>query len=117
MSDRCEYNQIVKQLNHVTKQWIQTMKALHQIIMQKARDLIGRIYDRVTGGAGHFGEAGRDSGIDGKSTDRNRTPASGEQGTFRSPSAKSGTDRISGEIEQRERHAIRTESDIAETDS
>lgn len=43
-SDRCEYNRIVKQLNHVTKQWFQTMKVLHQIIMEKAGNLIGRIY-------------------------------------------------------------------------
>lgn len=117
VSDRCEYNRIIKQLNSVTKEWFQTMKALHQMIMEKAGDLIGRIYDRVTGGAGYLGKAERDSGTGGKSADGNRTPASGEQGTFRSPSAKSGTDWISEEIEQRERHAIRTESDIAKTDS
>ena len=62
-----------KQLNHVTKQWFQTMKALHQIIMQKARDFIGRIYDRVAGGVGYSGKAGRDSGTGGKPADRNRT--------------------------------------------
>lgn len=117
VSDRCEYNRIIKQLYHVTKQWFQTMNVLHQIIMQKARDLIGRIYDRVTGGVGYLGKARRDSGTGGKPADGNRTSASGEQGTFHSPSAKSGTDWISGEIEQRERHAIRAESDIAETDS
>lgn len=117
VSDRCEYNRIIKQLNSVTREWFQTMKALHQMIMEKARDLIGRIYDRVTGGAGYFGKAGRDSGTGGKPADGNRTSASGEQGTFHSPSAKSGTDWISGEIEQRERHAVRTESDIAKTDS
>lgn len=117
VSDRCEYNRIIKQLNSVTREWFQTMKALHQMIMEKARDLIGRIYDRVTGGAGYFGKAGRDSGTGGKPADGNRTSASGEQGTFYSPSAESGTDWINGEIEQRERHAIRTESDIAKTDS
>lgn len=117
VSDRCEYNRIVKQLNHVTKQWFQTVKVLHQIIIQKVRDLIGRIYQRVAGGVGYSGKAGRDSGTGGKPADGNRTSASGEQGTFHSPSAKSGTDRISGEIEQRERHAIYAESDIAETDS
>lgn len=117
VSDRCEYNRIVKQLNHVTKQWFQTMKALHQIIMQKARDFIGRIYDRVAGGVGYSGKAGRDFGTGGKSADGNRTPASGEQGTFYSPSAESEIDWISGEIEQRKRHALQTESEIAETDS
>ncbi|MCI9448545.1 MAG: MobA/MobL family protein [Lachnospiraceae bacterium] len=116
VSDRCEYNRIIRQLNSVTKEWYQAMKALHQMIMEKVRDFIGRIYERVAGGIGYSGKAGRDSGTGGKPADGNRT-ASGEQGTFHSPSAKSGTDRISGEIEQRERHAIRTESDIAETDS
>ena len=72
---------------------------------------------KVTGGAGYFGKAGRDSGTGGRPADGNRKVASGEQGTFHSPSAKSGTDRISREIEQRERHALQTESDIAETDS
>ncbi len=117
VSDRCEYNRIVKQLNHVTKQWFQTMKVLHQIIMEKARDLIGRIYDRVAGGAGYSGKAGRDSGTGGKSADGNRKAAIGEQGTPHTPSADSETDRISGEIEQRKLHALQTESDIAETDS
>ncbi len=117
VSDRCEYNRIVKQLNHVTKQWFQTMKALHQIIMQKARDFIGRIYDRVAGGTGYSGKTGRDSGTGGKSADRNREITIGEQGAPHTPSAESGTDRISGEIEQRKRHALQTESEIAETDS
>ena len=117
VSDRCEYNRIIKQLNNVTREWFQTMKSLHQMIMEKARDLIGRIYDRVTGGAGYFGKAGRDSGTGGRPADGNRKVASGEQGTFHSPSAKLGTDWISREIEQRERHALQTESDIAETDS
>ena len=117
VSDRCEYNRIIKQLNSVTREWFQIMKALHQMIMEKARDLIRRIYDRVTGGAGYLGKAGRDSGTGGKSADGNQTPASGEQGTFHYLSAKSGTDWISGEIEQRERHAFQTESDIEETDS
>lgn len=117
VSDRCEYNRIIKQLNSVTKEWFQTMKALHQMIIKKARDLIGRIYDRVTGGAGYLGKARRDSGTGGKSADGNREIAIGEQGASHTPSAESGTDRISGEIEQRKRHALRTESKIAETDS
>lgn len=117
VSDRCEYNRIIKQLNSVTKEWFRTMKALHQMIIKKARDLIGRIYDRVTGGIGYLGKARRDSGTGGKPADGNRTSASGEQGTFHSPSEKSGTDWISGEIEQRKCYAFQTESDIAETDS
>lgn len=117
VSDRCEYNRIIKQLNSVTKQWFQTMKALHQIIMQKARDFIGRIYDRVAGGVGYSGKAGRDFGTGGKSADGNRAIAIGEQGAPHTPSAESGTDRISGEIEQRKCYALQTESDIAETDS
>ena len=58
VSDRCEYNRIVKQLNHVTKEWYRTMKALHQMIMQKVRDMIGRIYDRAARGTGYSGKAG-----------------------------------------------------------
>lgn len=58
VSDRCEYNRIIKQLNNVTREWFQTMKSLHQMIMEKARDLIGRIYDRVTGGAGYLEKQG-----------------------------------------------------------
>ena len=117
VSDRCEYNRIVKQLNHVTKQWFQTMKALHQIIMQKARDLIGRIYQRVAGDVGYSGKAGRDSETGGKSADGNREIAIGEQGTSHTPSAESEIDWISGEIEQRKCYSFQTESDIAETDS
>lgn len=117
VSDRCEYNRIVKQLNHVTKQWFQTMKALHQIIMEKARNLIGRIYQRVAGGVGYSGKAGRDSGTGGKSADGNREIAIGEQGAPHTPSAESETDWISGEIEQRKCYSFQTESDIAETDS
>ncbi len=117
VSDRCEYNRIVKQLNHVTKQWFQTMKVLHQIIMQKARDLIGRIYQRVAGSVGYSGKAERDSGTGGKSADGNRAIAIGEHGTSHTPSAESEIDRISGEIEQRKCYSFQTESDIAETDS
>ena len=117
VSDRCEYNRIIRQLNSVTKEWYQTMKALHQMIMEKVRDFIGRIYERVAGGIGYSGKAGRDSGTGGKPADGNRTPAGGEQGTFHSSSAESRIDWISGEIEQRKRHALRTESEIAETDS
>lgn len=116
-SDRCEYNRIVKQLNSVTKEWFQTMKALHQMIMEKVSDFIGRIYDRVARGSGYSGKAGRDSGTGGKPADGNRASAIREQGTFRVASAESGIDRVSGEIEQRKRHALQTESDIAETDS
>lgn len=117
VSDRCEYNRIVKQLNHVTKEWMQTMKELHRIIMQKAGDLIGRIYESVAGGIVYSGKTGRDSGTGGKSADGNRTAAGGEQGTPHTPPEESGIDKISGEIEQRERHALQTESGIAETDS
>lgn len=117
VSDRCEYNRIIRQLNSVTKEWYQTMKALHQMIMEKVRDFIGRIYDRVAGGAGYSGKAKRDSGTGGKSADGNQTSSIRKQGTDQYSSAESGTDWISGEIEQRKRYALRTESDIAETDS
>ncbi len=117
VSDRCGYNRIVKQLNHVTKEWYHTMEALHQMIIEKVREVIGRIYDRTARGTGYFGKTGRDSGIGGKSADGNRAVAGGEQGTPHTLPEESGIDRISGEIEQRERHALQTESDIAKTDS
>lgn len=117
VSDRCEYNRIVKQLNSVTKELFQTIKILHQMIIEKARNFIGRIYQRVAGGTGYSGKTRRDSGTGGKSADGNQAIAIGEHGTSHTPSAESGTDRISGEIEQRKRCAIQTESDIAETDS
>lgn len=117
VSDRCEYNRIVKQLNHVTQEWYRTMKALHQMIMQKVRDIIGRIYDRAARGIVYSGKAGRDSGTGGKSADGNGAVASREQGTPHTPPAESGINRISREIEQRERHALQTESDIAKTDN
>ena len=115
--DRCEYNRIVKQLNSVTKKWFQTIKMLHQMIIEKARNFIGRIYQRVAGGTGYSGKTRRDSGTGGKSADGNREIAIGEQGTSHTPSAESETGWISGEIEQRKCYAIQTESDIAETDS
>lgn len=117
VSDRCEYNRIVKQLNSVTKEWFQTIKMLHQMIIEKARNFIGRIYQRVAGGTGYSEKTRRDSGTGGKSADGNQAIASGEHGTSHTPSAESGTDWSSGEIEQRKRCAIQTESDIAETDS
>jgi hypothetical protein len=117
VSDRCEYNRIVKQLNHVIKGWMQAMKELHQIIMEKVRNILGRIYERVAGGIGYSGKTGRDSGIGGKPADGNRTAAGGEQGTPHTLPEESGIERISGEIEQRECHALQTESGIAETDS
>lgn len=117
VSDRCEYNRIVKQLNSVTKEWFQTIKMLHQMIIEKARNFIGRIYQRVAGGTGYSGKTRRDSGTGGKSADGNRAIAIGEHGTSHTPSAESETDWISGEIEQRKCYAIQTESDIAETDS
>ncbi len=117
VSDRCEYNRIVKQLNHATQEWYRTMKALHQMIMQKVRGIIRRIYERTTGGIVYSGKAGRDSGTGGKSADGNGAAASGEQGAPHTPPAKSGINRISREIEQRECHALQTESDIAKTDN
>lgn len=117
VSDRCEYNRIVKQLNSVTKEWFQTIKMLHQMIIEKAWNFIGRIYQRVAGGTGYSGKTRRDSGTGGKSADGNRAIAIGEHGTSHTPSAESETDWISGEIEQRKCYAIQTESDIAETDS
>ena len=56
VSNRCEYNRIVKQLNHVIKEWYYTMKVLHQMIMEKVRDVIGRIYGRVARGTDYFGK-------------------------------------------------------------
>lgn len=88
VSDRYEYNRIVKQLNSVTKEWFQLMKALHQMIMEKVGDFIGRIYNRVARGSGYSGKAGRDSGTGGKPADGNRASAIREQGTFRVASAK-----------------------------
>lgn len=117
VSDRCEYNRIVKQLNNVIKEWMQTMKKLHQIIMEKVRNILGRIYERTAGGIGYSGKTGRDSGSGGKAADGNRDASEGEQGTSHTSSAESGINRISGEIEQRERHALQTESDIAKTDN
>lgn len=117
VSDRCEYNRIVKQLNNVTKEWMQVMKELHQIIMEKVRNILERIYERITGGIDYSGKTGRDFGIGGKAADGNWDAAGGEQGTPHTPPAESETERISREIEQRERHALQTESDIAKTDS
>ena len=117
VSDRCEYNRIVRKLNSVMKEWFQTMKMLHRMIMEKVGDLIGRIYERTTGGIVYSGKAGRDSGAGGKPADGNRTAASGEQGTPHTPPAESGINRISREIEQRECHALQTESGIIKTDN
>ncbi len=92
VSDRCEYNRIVKQLNSVTKELFQTIKILHQMIIEKARNFIGRIYQRVAGGTGYSGKTRRDSGTGGKSADGNQAIAIGEHGTSHTPSAESGTD-------------------------
>jgi hypothetical protein len=106
VSDRCHYNRIVKQLNGATEKWLATMQRLHRMIMKKAGVLIGRIYDAVTGSIGDSGKAGRAFGTGGKPADRNRTVAVEE----------SGTGQIDRAIKQRKQTALRTDSDIAETE-
>ncbi len=113
VSDRCEYNRIVKAINSLKTKWLQTIKKLQQTIMEKGRIL----YERITGylGRNHadFFFTGRDAGHHGGTAER----VGFSSGDY------SEAGQIAKEIKRREYealnrkpHIIGTESAITETE-
>ena len=107
VSDRCEYNRIVKAINALKTKWLQTVRELQQTIMEKGKIL----YERITGylGRNHedFFRAGRDAGHHGETA----------EGTGFSSQYHSDAGRITEEIERRECEAVGRESGISRTES
>lgn len=107
VSDRCEYNRIVKAINALKAKWLQTVKELQQTIMEKGKML----YERITGylgrNHGDFFCTGRDAGHHGE-------PA---EATGFSSQYHSDAGRIVEEIERRECEAVGRESGISRTES
>ena len=113
VSNRCEYNRIVRKLNELKGRWLLTVKELQKTIMEKGRML----YERITG---HFRGNHRDFQMSGRHAGYSGEPAVSagavEIGEFR-------TAEIAGEIKCREQEALsrksesdRTESEISNTE-
>lgn len=108
VSNRCEYNRIVRKLNELKGKWLLTVKELQKNIMERGRILYERITGYFRGNPGDFQMSGQYAGHSG------RTAASAgtvENGEFR-------TAGIAGEIKCREQEAFsrKSESDYAESE-
>lgn len=113
VSNRCEYNRIVRKLNELKGRWLLTMQALQKTIMEKGRLL----YERITG---HFRGNYGDFQMSGEYAEHFGRPAAS---TGAVDSTKYGTAGIAGEIKRREQEALgrkqesdRTESEISNTE-
>lgn len=113
VSNRCEYNRIVRKLNELKGRWFLTMKELQKIIMEKGRILYERITGYFRGNHGDFQMSGRYAGYSGEPAE---SAGAIEIGKFR-------TAGIAGEIKCREQEALsrkpesdHTESEISSTE-
>lgn len=113
VSNRCEYNRIVKKLNELKGKWLLTVKELQKTIMEKGRILYERITGYFRGNHGDFQMSGRHAGHSGEPAVSAGTVEIDE---FR-------TAGIAGEIKYREQEALsrkpesdRTESEISSTE-
>lgn len=113
VSNRCEYNRIVRKLNELKGRWLLTMQALQKTIMEKGRLLYERITGHFRGNHGDFQMSGRYAEHSGKPA---VSAGAVENGEFR-------TAGIAGEIKCREQEALsrkpesdRTESEISSTE-
>ena len=108
VSNRYEYNRIVRKLNELKAGWLLTMLALQKTIMERGRIL----YERITG---YFRGNHEDFQISGRHAGHSGEPAVSagavEIGKFR-------TAGIAGEIKCREQEALRRkpESDLTESE-
>jgi hypothetical protein len=114
VSDRCEYNRIVKVINALKAEWLQTVRELQQTIMEKGRILYERIREHLGGNHGDFQLSGGNAGHTGEPAERAGFP----------PEYNPDPGRIAEEAERRKCQAvirepdiIRTESAIADTES
>ncbi len=113
VSNRCEYNRIVRKLNELKGRWLLTMQTLQKTIMEKGRLLYERITGHFRGNHGDFQMSGRHAGYSGEPA---VSAGAVEIGEFR-------TAEIAGEIKCREQEALsrkqesdRTESEISNTE-
>ena len=107
VSNRCEYNRIVRKLNELKGRWLLTMQALQKTIMEKGRILYERITRYFRGNHEDFQMSGRHAGHSGEPA---VSAGAVEIGKFR-------TAGIAGEIERRECQAVGRESGISRTES
>ena len=113
VSNRCEYNRIVRKLNELKGRWLLTVKELQKTIMEKGLMLYERITGHFRGNHGDFQMSGRHAGYSGEPA---VSAGAVEIGEFR-------TAGIAGEIKCREQEALsrkqesdRTESEISNTE-
>ena len=113
VSNRCEYNRIVKKLNELKGKWLLTVKELQKTIMERGRILYEQITGYFRGNHGDFQMSGRHAGYSGEPAVSAGAVETGE----------SGTAGIAGEIKCREQEALsrksesdRTESEISSTE-
>jgi hypothetical protein len=107
VSDRCEYNRIVKAINALKEEWLQTVRELQQTIMEKGKILYERIREHLGGNHGDFQLSGGNAGHTGEPAERAGFPAEYD----------SDAGRIAEEIERRECEAVGRESGISQTES
>lgn len=108
VSNRCEYNRIVRKLNELKAGWLLTMQALQKTIMERGRILYERITEYFRGNHEDFQISGRHAGHSGEPA---VSAGAVEIGKFR-------TAGIAGEIKCREQEALRRkpESDLTESE-
>ncbi len=66
VSNRCEYNRIVKKLNELKGKWLLTVKELQKTIMERGRILYERITGYFRGNHGDFQMSGQYAGHSGR---------------------------------------------------
>lgn len=113
VSNRCEYNRIVRKLNELKGKWLLTVKELQKTIMERGRILYERITGYFRGNHGDFQMSGQYAGHSGRPA---ASAGAVETGEFR-------TAGIAGEIKCREQEALsrkpesdHTESEISSTE-
>lgn len=108
VSNRCEYNRIVKRLNELKGRWLLTIQELQKTIMERGRILYERITGYFRGNHEDFQMSGGYAGYSGR-------PA---EATGKVESIEFGTAGIAGEIKRREQVALgrKQESDLTESE-
>ena len=71
VADRCELNRDIRNYNSVIARMKETAVAITEMIVMKARDILGR-FKEFTRGAGYTAKAERDDGYSGKPADTDR---------------------------------------------
>lgn len=107
VSDRCEYNRIVKKLNELKGKWLLAMKELQKTIMERGRILYERITGYFRGNHGDFQMSGQYAGHSGR-------PAASAGAVEISEFETAG---IAGEIKYREQEALSRKSESDHTES